>query len=148
MKQQGFTLIELLTVMTVIGILAGLSIVSFQVYRKNAAYSVAEHTLRNAQAAVEASELGQEAELPTVPLTTHSGPGGINNGPSAAVLQGMMLPANVQLQVEYDPSCDNAGCQAEYLQVNHCRAEKFVRFIRFGDGTGLTLRRIPGASCE
>ena len=54
-SQSGFTLIELLVVIALLGVLSGLSIETYKEYKARAAYSVADHTLRDARSALESA---------------------------------------------------------------------------------------------
>ena len=146
-SEQGFTLIELLTICAIIGLLSALGLTTFQMYRGSAAYGVAETTLRNARNAVEASINKTDATLVAVPLTAQSTQGQITDPSAAQFLPGMMVPRQVKFQVSYDPACTTGACTSEFLQVNHCMGNEFVRWIRFGDGIDVTLEHLAGTGC-
>jgi len=69
-NEKGFTLIELMIVIAVVGILAGIAIQQFTVYRTRSLNSAAVADLRNAATAQEAYYVANEQYCSTVaPLT-------------------------------------------------------------------------------
>ena len=146
--EAGFTLIELLTIIGIIGVLSLLGMSSFKVYRADAAYSVAESTLRNARSAVEASVNNIDNPPPAVSHTVQTASGPIADANARAFLPAMQLPKNVKFQVSYDPTCTSGACQSELLEVSHCYSNEYARWIRFGDGLDLTLEHIAGGGCS
>lgn len=145
-REAGFTLIELLVVFIVVGVLAATSIASFGVYRAKAAYASAEATLSFARRTVEAS-LTRDTRPAAVPLYVQDTPGSVFDAAAADYLLGMQLGPEIKLQVSYDPSCADGSCQSDFLQVNHCRGQEFIRWIRFGDGVETLLENISGVGC-
>lgn len=146
-SQAGFTLVELLTVIAIIGVLAGLGLASFKVYRGDAAYSVAESSLRNARSALEASVSNPDAILPPVGLVSQNSPGPVQDPAAQTYLPGFQLPKNLRMSVQYDPSCTNGACTAEVLEFSHCFAQEYTRWIRLGNGTDFLLEHIAGGGC-
>jgi prepilin-type N-terminal cleavage/methylation domain-containing protein len=146
-NDSGFTLIELLTIIAIIGILSSLALTSFKVYRADAAYTVAESTLRNARSAVEASLNNIDNPPPAVALTSQSAPGPLSDASARAFLPALQLPKNVKLDVFYDPTCVTGACQSEILQVSHCFADEYTRWVRFGDGVDMLLENVAGGGC-
>ncbi len=146
-KKQGFTLIELLTVVTLLGILSGLALQAFYIYRSNGYYAVSDSTLRNARTALEAGLTNVDNLPGAVPLTAQNGAGSISDPAMAALLPGMRLPSSVKLQALYDDSCDVGACTSEMLQVNHCKGKEYVRYVRFGDGSDILLQHVAGPGC-
>lgn len=146
-RKRGFTLIELLTVISLLGVLAGLALQAFYIYRANGYYAVTESTLKNARTALEAG-LSNVDNLPTaVGLTSQASPGSIGDPGLSTLLPGMRLPNNVKLQAMYDDTCDVGACTSEILQVNHCKGSEFARYIRFGDGSDILMQHVAGAGC-
>lgn len=146
-KEKGFTLIELLVVVATISILAGLGIPTLWSLKSNAAYAVAEDTLRGCRNSGEAG------------LATAGGIGGLGrtllqtqadlmgNANAKAYLAGMVVPTNVSIEVEYDPTCLDGGCTTEYVQVKHCNGQQYLNWTRFGDGSEIYVRNIAGDGC-
>lgn len=145
--EKGFTLIELLTIIGLIGILYQLGLTAFYEYRGKAAYSVAEKTLRDARTAIEAGLNDYDNPPGAVPLTVQDTQGPMSDPSLQHLLPGMMLPGSVTFRVFYDPSCQDAGCQSEMMQTNHCKGEEFVRWVRFGDGLSVWMEHLAGAGC-
>lgn len=144
--EAGFTLIELFVVISVIGVLAAISLSSFKVYRASAQYSVADQTLGFAKRALEAGVVGQEDDIPAVGLTSQSASGSIQNNQASELLPGMLLPNNVELKVMHDPDC--SGCTKDMLEVQHCSAKQLARWVRFDDGVEVTLDKVAGGGCS
>ena len=147
-SEKGFTLIELMTVIVIIGILAGLGIQSFSVYKASAAYGVANKTLRDARTVLEASVANYDSPPSSVPLTVQSSAGPIQDSNAHALLPQMMIPRDVSFQVEYDSSCVDSSCQQQFMQVNHCKGDEYVRYVRFGDGVDVLMEHLAGVGCS
>lgn len=145
--ERGFTLIELLTVTAILGVLAGLSLRAVTIYRADAAYSVIEKTLHDAKVAFEAGVTTEPAP-DTIALTAQTTQGLIVDPAARAVLPGMQIPKNSKIQVEFDNACNLAGCQVGMLQVDHCFANEFTRWTRFGDGVEVQLDNVAGGNCN
>ncbi len=145
-QEQGFTLIELLTVIGIIGILASLGITSFSYYKASAAFASAEQTLHDARNAIEAAVVDQDNLPASVPLTNQKGQGQIQDATAAAYLPGLMLPRNLDFNVSYDNTCSNAACTKDFIQVRHCSGEKYIRWLRYGDGVEVKLEP-SGSGC-
>jgi prepilin-type N-terminal cleavage/methylation domain-containing protein len=146
-SQAGFTLVELLTVIAIIGVLSGLGLASFKVYRGDAAYSVAESSLRNARNAVEASVTNPDATIPSVALFSQNTAGSIQDPSAQVYLPGFQLPKNLRMSVQYDSTCTNAACIAEVLEFSHCFAHEYTRWVRFGNGSDFLLEHVAGGGC-
>lgn len=146
-SQRGMTLIELMTVIVLLGVLSGLSISTFKLYRASANYTVAETSMQYARRAIEAALSRTDNPPDAVALTSQTVAGAVVDADAAEYLEGFYLPPNIRVDVEYDPGCNNGGCQSDYVQIKHCEGLEFVRWIRFGDGTELMLPNLPGAGC-
>ena len=145
-RNGGFTLIELLTVLSLIGILGAMGLTSFKVNRQDAAYVVVEDTLAKARSSLEAGLIRDEAH-PAVALYMQAA-GGIPTTPATrALLDGMVVPESVKFRFSHDPLCTTGNCQADFIQVNHCRGSRYSQWLQFGDGLTLHVRNIPGAGC-
>lgn len=142
-KDSGFTLVELITAVGIIGVLASISIQSFSVYKKNAYYSIATRTLGDARIAFSAAETGTEGDLPS--LSTTISTGGETTGVADEILPGLIMPVGVSLNVSYNPSCDNAGCDVISLISAHCKGEAYTTWIRSGDYFDILVEKISGA---
>jgi len=144
--EAGFTLIELLVVFAVVGVLLATSIASFRVYRTQAAYASAEATMGFARRTAQAS-LTRDVPPAAVPLYSQVAAGPLSDALAADYLLGMQVPIETKLQVQYDPSCTAGGCESDFIQVNHCLGEEFLRWIRYGDGVEVLLENIGGSGC-
>jgi type II secretory pathway pseudopilin PulG len=145
--ESGFTLIELLTIIGIIGVLSFLGLSSFKVYRADAAYSVAESTLRTARSSVEAAISNVDIPPGAVSLTEQTAPGPMVDPSARAFLPAFQIPKSVKFQVSYDPTCVASGCLSEFIEVSHCKSEEFTRWVRFGDGVDLLLEHVGGGGC-
>ena len=145
--ERGFTLIELLTVISTLSILSALAIPSFYVYKRNAAYSIAQATVKNARIAREAGITNPEIEPVAVGFVTQNSPGTITDATAKLLLPGLVLPKKTKISVQYDPTCNNASCQSSLLQVDHCDSSEHVRWILYGDGHGLLMEHLSGSNC-
>jgi len=146
-SQSGFTLIELLVVVAIVGILASLGLTSFNFYKASAAYATAESTLHDARNAIEASMVDADNPPELVNLMAIEQQGPVQDPDAKQLLPGLVIPRNTKFQVAHDPDCLAAGCQAQFVQVNHCLGKEFVRWIRFGDGLEMKLDKIAGEGC-
>ncbi len=146
-SESGFTLIELLTIVAIVMVLSSLALTSFQVYRADAAYSVAESTLRNARSVGEASINNVDSPPGAVSLVSQNSPGALSDASARAFLREFQLPKNTKIELSYDPTCVTAACQSELLQVGHCFSDEYTRWVRFGDGVELLLEHVAGGGC-
>lgn len=146
-NEKAFTLLELMAVLAILSILMSLAMFSLTEYTATAGYSVAASTLRDARTALGASFNDANTAPPALGLTTQTSPGGIQDNTARLLLPGMQLPSNVKFSVSYDPSCTDASCESEYLQVRHCRGNEYIRWIRYGDGLDVLLEHISGVGC-
>jgi prepilin-type N-terminal cleavage/methylation domain-containing protein len=148
-SQAGFTLIEMLTVIMCIGILAGISIASYNLYRANAAYAAVQSTLRNARTAVESSLARADNPPAAVAYTgTAMTPALFSaNSPARSYLEGFTFGDNMKVRTQYDPACADGGCVSDLLEVRHCTGKEFLRWFRMGDGTEVEVPRVPGEGC-
>jgi len=144
---KGFTLIELLTTTSIIGILAGISIQSFAVYRDNAEYSRAQSTLRHGETAVQAALVVPDISLPAVAMMSQAVPGEFADADARQIVPGLVIPKNVRVHLYNDPACDNGACIAQFMQVNPCNGTKYANWTRMGDGEELYVGQIPGVGC-
>ena len=147
MNEKGFTLIELLTVVVLIGILAGLGIASFSVYKRTASYGVATKTLHDARTVLEASVSNYDSPPGSVPLTSQTSQGRLSDPSAYALLPQMQLPKDVKFQVEYNSACADDTCSEVLIQVDPCKGDEFVRYTRFGDGLELQEEHQTGGGC-
>lgn len=147
-KEAGLTLIELLTVLSTLGVLAALALPSFKLYKQKAAYSITEGTLRNARLAMQAGITSSDSDPAAVPLTVQNSPGNFSNPLANALMPGMVIPQQTKVQIYYDPTCDMAGCFSEILQVDHCSATEYTRWLRRGDGLVTHLENVSGSNCS
>jgi prepilin-type N-terminal cleavage/methylation domain-containing protein len=146
--ERGFTLIELLTVIGTLGVLLYLSINSYKLFRSSAGYGAAQMTMISGRNEVEAAVNKDPDNLPAaVPLTTQSAQGPLTNNVAHALLPNFILGKKVKFSVSYDPTCDNAGCQSEYVEASHCMGLEHIAWVRFGDGVGVVLEHLPGGGC-
>jgi prepilin-type N-terminal cleavage/methylation domain-containing protein len=143
-KQGGFTLIELLTTLSLIGILAALSIQSFTVYRQNAEYTRARSTLRDGRSAIEAAIVTPDISLPFINMDDMIGPGAFA-GATGEVVPGLEVPVNVKFTVYNDPDCADAACIQHFIQSEPCNGTEYTNWTRMGDGTELLLENVAGA---
>ncbi len=146
-RERGFTLIELLVITVLIGILASLSLTSFQVYRASAAYRVAQITMHDARTSIEAGTSDVSNVPAAVALTSQRSQGPVSNMAANRLLPGFVVPHNTSFTVSFDPACVTAACEYETLQVRHCQAQQYTRWIRYGDGVDVLLENISGSGC-
>jgi prepilin-type N-terminal cleavage/methylation domain-containing protein len=149
MKQErGFTLIELFTVIGIVGVLSYLGLTSLHVYRGDAAYAVAEDSVRSGITALEGGLSVPDAVLPNVAGYVQTSQGTLTNADAQKLLPGMMIPRKVKFEFDYDPSCNVGACEQAAIQVKHCFGRDYVRFVRYGDGTDVRLENVPGVGCN
>lgn len=147
-SQKGFTLIELLTVIGIIGILAGLSIVSFSVYRSKASYAVAFSQLKNVKTVMDATLVQPDMTFAPVPYTEITAVGPITDPAVVGLLPQVQMGQHLKLAVEFDPNCTDGSCNSEFLEVRHCKGEEYAQWIRAGDGVEQWVERIVGSGCS
>jgi len=145
--QGGFTLIELLTVLSIIGILSLLSVQSFQTYRKQASYSVANSTLREARTAVGGALIQPDIVYPAVNFESQALPGALTDPGLLELFPGLILSKNIKFTASYFPACNDVACTSVFVEVRPCSGEAYVNWLRYGDGSELLTERIAGVGC-
>jgi prepilin-type N-terminal cleavage/methylation domain-containing protein len=142
--ERGFTLIELLTVIVLLGILAALSVQGFVIYKASAAFAVATSTLRDAQTALYAAQTAPNATFSSVD-TSQRAQGALATAEGREIFPGFVLPKSVDFAYAYDPTCVDGSCPYQTrVEVRHVAGQKYLRWIRFGDGVEARLE-VPGA---
>lgn len=145
--ESGFTLIELLVVVAIITVLSSLAMTAFGVYKKSAAYAVASQTYADARRAIEGGINNFDNPPGLVGLYEQAVKGKLSDANADTLMPGFRVPADAKFRVSYDPSCEDAGCQREFLQVNHCKGAEYIRWVRFGDGLEFLFTHLAGEGC-
>lgn len=146
----GFTLIELLVTVSILGILAGLSLASFTLYKQNAEYSKGSATLHNARVAYNVGEL----DLPqsyALSFTESGTNGGDLSGELARVMPGTNVPDKVRLGVEVSV-CDDSSDpmdRAAFLVAEPCYSNEELRWQKFCGGIEVLTEHVANpAPCS
>jgi prepilin-type N-terminal cleavage/methylation domain-containing protein len=145
-REAGFTLIELLVIISIIGILAALSISSYRVYISSAGNAVAKQSLEQARIALEASVTEPDSTYPAVNVNQAS-QGPMLDPNAALLLPAFQVSRQTRVSVYHDPVCADASCLADQLTVRHCRGLKYSYWVRFGDGADALVEDLPGVGC-
>ena len=137
-RQQGFTLIELITVVAIIGVLAGLSLTGFSIYRQNAALAVLTRLVGDTVSDVEGSLARPDIVLPAINDYEQGLAGPVTDATARQDLQAVVVPRLVSYRITVDPSCVDSLCIATSLEVRHSNAAAYLTSIRTGDGLWVT----------
>lgn len=128
---------------SILGILSGLSIAAFNVYRENAEYTKGSATLRNARTAMGAGELDLPDDFVLAYTTSGTGGGSLPGG-LGTTMPGIATPIDVRLGAQVD-ACDtssNPFDPSKLIVVESCRATQSVRWQRFCGGAEVLLEHI------
>jgi prepilin-type N-terminal cleavage/methylation domain-containing protein len=145
-SQKGFTLIELLAVIGITGVLGGLALTSFYVYRSDAYYATVEAAVRNGITSVEAG-LTADPAPGAVSLVTQAAPGFLTDSNASSLMPGFRVPKSSKVRVAYDPSCVDGSCSAVFLQINHCKGDEYIQWMKMGSGVDVLVDRVAGEGC-
>ena len=147
-SEAGFTLIELLISLSIIGILAALSLTAFFVYKDKAEYAKAETDLRTSLVAFIVGDqdavAGDSLALTYTNQTGGSVPAAMEQFlPKAVTSKGVEIGA----QYQYCDSTDPPFQVKMYLTAESCLADKRVEWTKFCGGTEVRLENLPGGHC-
>lgn len=127
-SENGFTLVELLVAAAIIGILCGLAVESFAVYRSRAYESLEVQVMSQTRTALEAGKMDSE-QFPAELMTVSAGaPGALPGATAEILLPGLRLPNDFQLLVQHNPTCESGLCLIDFIEARHCKIAKAVRF--------------------
>ena len=145
-SEQGFTLIELLVTISILGILAAISLPAYRLYISSAGYRVSLQSVRDARIALEASTTSPDAVIAAVTFS-QSSPGRLSDATAVQLLPEFQVSPKTSFAMVHDPDCLDAGCVADSLVVRHCRGTKYAFFTRYGDGAEALVEDLPGSGC-
>jgi prepilin-type N-terminal cleavage/methylation domain-containing protein len=147
-SEAGFTLIELLITVATLGALAGIMLTSYQVYRENAEYALAEQTLRDALTAFETGD-ADAAPGTVLPMTATGRNGGPVAGALAAILPGAVTPREVVVEALYN-HCDTTSGPFDLRGMiisTPCRASTRAQWVSFCGGFQIRNAHMPSPGC-
>ena len=146
--QRAFTALELLAFFAIVCLLISLTISGLALYRSQAAYSVAQATLKSACSAIKSatSDPGN-LHLAVSPAQTVRTSGFVKAAPAQALFSGVQLPKSIALQISYNPACQDSSCIETFLSVRHCRGRQYLYWFRRGDGLEQLVERVKGQGC-
>jgi prepilin-type N-terminal cleavage/methylation domain-containing protein len=141
-SEGGFSLIELLVSISIVGVLAALSLTAFYVYKNNAELARAQAALRNARLALEAGyDQVQAVDAWTDP----------DGGPVPAALADMMPGFPPMHGVHLHASIINCGGGNQehmiMLWSYSCQADQLAWWIRTCGGFEIYTPKAIGSSC-
>ncbi len=145
-EERGFTLVEVLVVTATIMLLAAIGLTVFQVYKSSAAYAVMAQSFADARRSLEAGINNFDAAPPAVNFTQQV-PGELLDAAARQLMPAFRVPANVKIEVSYNPACTDRSCESAYVELRHCQASEHIRWTRLGDGLDLLLEHIAGGGC-
>lgn len=134
-SEAGFSMIELLTIVSLIGILASLSMVAFDSYKQSAEMAKGDSTYHNARTKLAISEL----DLPdgySLPLTRSATDGSIMTGDLGTLMPDMSPGKQVRLSVSLSV-CDGTSDPLDLNQlivVEPCTSSQRIQWTRFCGG--------------
>lgn len=144
-RSEGFTLIEMLMVIAVIGVLAGISLQTFAVYRENAFYASSEEILRNARTALDIGRTNEESFPARVLFTQAFTGGSVTNNDAAMIAPGLNNNNNSYVYVYHNPTCASPWCLTDYITSRHCRAEEYTYWYRYANGFAAQVEHVDGS---
>lgn len=144
--EAGFTLVELFVVLATIGILAGLSIETFRVYKESSYVSYADRYIVDAQTALAAgiSDMSEDAAGAFYAAWTNAD-GSMGGAPDSSFVPGLVTTDSVRVSINYDSLCDStdtdtwcpAGglcCVTQWYRAYHCKGSTMKTLTRWNNG--------------
>ncbi|HMO02804.1 MAG TPA: type II secretion system protein [Oligoflexia bacterium] len=145
-KQRGFSLIELIFILLTIGVLASMSITSFNVLKMSTAYQVVATSINQLRLAAESGTIETDS-LPSAFSITQTTSGPFSDVNAAALFPGFNQTSRTKITAEFDPSCDTGACAFIFTQVQHCNGDRYQEWLRYGDGIDIVLEDLMGDGC-
>lgn len=141
--ERGFSLIELLTVIAILGVLVGLSMGAYTIYRENAEYAKGDATMHQARTALYAGE----SDLPdgfTMAFSQSTTTGGTLIGAMGQAMPGAVMPKDLRLGVEINACGPLSGPfdREKFIVSEPCRAKRAIHYQRFCGGSEILLENV------
>lgn len=149
-RSAGFTLIELLITISILGILAAMTIFNVTSIR-NSAYaqkvSAVRHDGVNALAAGAGEVENDSSYAAPISISKTRTPGRVT-GANSFIVPGMTLPDDVYFYAYFDPTCrHNTICLREYVYVRHCKTGRVSYQAYWADSYGAAYEYDSGMRC-
>ncbi|MGI6524077.1 MAG: prepilin-type N-terminal cleavage/methylation domain-containing protein [Bdellovibrionota bacterium] len=145
-NERAFTLIELLMVSLILGLLLLMSSTVFSALRSSANYAVVAQGMGDARKAFVAG-LGAHDKIMNALELSQKTAGELKDSTARELLPAFRLSKKVALDLTYDPTCEDLGCEELYIQLRHCQGKEFQRLVRFGNGIEVLQENIQGEGC-
>ena len=146
-SEKGFTLIELLYSVSIVGILAAISMTAFYVYKEDVEYAKAVNDLRNARTAFEVGD-SEASAGDAMGLTFTATTGGEVVAPLDEYLPGAVTSNQVMLGAQYRNCSPDEGMVINQMLVSiPCNAERYTSYTRFCNGLEILQNDIEGGGC-
>ena len=146
--EAGFSLIELLVASAIMGILAGLAVEAFSVYRDKSYYSISEQVLVQARTSLEAG-LIDVADLDGWHSIWQNTPGPPTTETGQRLAPGLVVPVDSIVYVRHRSDCGNEEwCIEDYAYVRHCKADEYTYWYRYRNGREWTARGVDATGWD
>lgn len=141
-NERGFTLIELLFSMSIIGILAGMSIVAFRIYMNNAYNAHADQMISDTQLALNAGRSSFKSVPQEFFWAWTDNAGEVQGWRVDEFLPGISVNPDTRLDANYDGWCEGSNwcapndicCATEWASARHCEGDNVVSYTRWRNG--------------
>ena len=153
-NEKGFTFIELLVSIAIIGILGGVALSAFTLYKKQGYDAHVDSAIRDARNSLEAGQVNESVSNQNMMAVSDMN-GRLIGRNVQELVPGLVVNPDVRLLVMHSGICANQGqqlcggsrcCFTEWISARHCKGKLMKTWGVWNDGT-MAVTEMPNVGC-